>query len=146
MTVETQAREVEAGEARTCRRPDPFHWLWYAFGGGLPERNRAWVLHDLTCRTWWLRHFVRALLQVAPVVVVLLLAVPGNPAIRVAAVTAGVLLGLLYSGAYMIEITEHRVAKAGYPAGTAAEVREEADHEQRQADAERYQRMWRDNR
>ena len=29
-------------------RPDPLHWLWYAVGGGLPPRYRAWVGHDVT--------------------------------------------------------------------------------------------------
>ncbi|WP_028937443.1 DUF5313 family protein [Pseudonocardia spinosispora] len=125
------------------KRPGPFRWLWYAYGGALPERNRTWVLHDLTCRTWPLRHLIRATVQVAPVIVVLLLVVPGSLAIRLAAVTAGLLLGLFYSCAYMHEITEHRAAKAGYPVGTAREVQLEASAVEREADAERYARMWR---
>jgi hypothetical protein len=133
------------GKAR-YKRPDPLHWLWYAYGGRLPRRYREWVLHDLSCRTWPLRHLARALLQVLPVVVVLLLVVPGELTIRVAAVTAGVLLGMLYSGAYMNEIAEHRAAKAGYPVGIAREVREEAQHDQRAAQAQRYARIWRDPR
>ena len=44
----------------SIRRPDPLRWLWYAYGGGLPARFAPWVLHDTTCRTWWLRHLVRA--------------------------------------------------------------------------------------
>ena len=35
------------------------------------------------------------------------------------------MLGLLFSLAYMTETIEHRVAKAGYPAGTAAQLRAE---------------------
>jgi hypothetical protein len=81
--------------------------------------------------------------QVAPVIVVLLLVVPGTLAIRIAAVTAGLLLGLLYSGAYMYEIVEHRVGQAGYPVGTAQAVRDEANAEVRQADAARYAQNWR---
>jgi hypothetical protein len=125
------------------RRPDPVHWLWYAYGGRLPSRYRGWVCHDLTTRTWPLRHVVRALLQVAPVIALILLFAPGDVAVRAGAVTAGLLLGLLYSCAYMYEIAEHRMAKAGYPVGTAARVREEADHERRAAQAERYARTWR---
>src|SRR3954447_16205173 len=43
-------------------RPGPLAWIWYAIGGRLPERNRSWVLFDVTCRTWLLRHFARLLL------------------------------------------------------------------------------------
>lgn len=132
-----------AGPAGSLKRPDPVHWLWYAVGGRLPARYREWVLHDLTGRTWALRHFARALVQVAPFVVALLLLVPGSLGVRVAAVTAGLLLGLLYSGAYMYEIVEHRVAQAGYPVGTAQQVRDQANAVVRQADAERYARTWR---
>ncbi|MDT7752637.1 MAG: hypothetical protein QOD96_6299 [Pseudonocardiales bacterium] len=131
------------GEIVPVRRPDPVHWLWYAVGGRLPARYRTWVLHDLTTRTWPLRHFARAVVQVAPVIVVLLLVVPGTLAIRIAAVTAGLLLGLLYSGAYMYEIVEHRVGQAGYPVGMAQAVRDEANAEVRQADAARYAQNWR---
>jgi uncharacterized protein DUF5313 len=125
------------------RRPDPPRWLWYAYTGRLPRRYREWVLHDLTCRTWPLRHFARSLLQVAPVIVVLLLVVPGSLTVRVASVSAGLLLGLLYSGAYMYEIAEYRVHKAGYPVGTARAVREEAHHEERAEQARRYAEVWR---
>lgn len=144
MTVVTDPQETELPDTPGYRRPGPIQWLWYAFGGPLPRRYNTWVLHDLTCPKWWLRHFTRSLLQVAPVVVILLLVLPGKPAIQVAAVTAGVLLGLLYSGAYINEITEYRVSKAGYPVGTAHQVREEAGQERRRADAERYERTWRD--
>lgn len=125
------------------RRPDPVRWLWYAVGGRLPARYRTWVLHDLTCRTWPLRHLARALVQVAPVVPVLLVVVPGSLAIKLAAVAGGLLLGLFYSCAYMYEIVEHRVTGAGYPVGTAREIRERAGAADREAEAERYARMWR---
>ena len=136
------AAQVEPAR-RAVHRPDPVRWLWYAYGGGLSPRYREWVLHDLTCRSWALRHLARAFLQVLPVVVVLLLVLPGGPAVRFAAVTAGVLLGMLYSGAYLHEITEHRVSKAGYPAGTARQIRERSQEGQRAAQAQRYGRMWR---
>jgi hypothetical protein len=47
-------------------------WTWYAFGGKLPDRYREWVMHDVTCRTWALRHVARSLVQVAPVALLLL--------------------------------------------------------------------------
>lgn len=43
-------------ECVRIQRPGPLWWIWYAFGGKLPDRYRDWVLHDVTCRTWWLRH------------------------------------------------------------------------------------------
>ncbi len=46
-------------------------------------------------------------------------------AYRLSAAAGGVLLGLLFSLAYMTETTEHRVTKAGYPSGTAGRVRAE---------------------
>jgi hypothetical protein len=143
VVTEPSGEPTVARDDVPVRRPDPVHWLWYAVGGRLPARYRTWVLRDLTGRTWILRHFARALVQVAPVIVVLLLVVPGSLPIRIAAVTAGLLLGLLYSGAYMYEIVEHRVGQAGYPVGTAQWVRDEANSEVREAEAERYAQNWR---
>ena len=143
VVTEPSGEPMVADDDVPVRRPDPVHWLWYAVGGRLPRRYRTWVLRDLTCRTWILRHFARALVQVAPVVAVLLAVVPGSPAIRIAAVTAGLLLGLLYSGAYLYEIVEHRVSQAGYPVGTAQAVRDDANAEVREAEAERYAQNWR---
>ena len=46
-------------------------------------------------------------------------------AYRISAAVGGVLLGMLFSLAYMFETTEHRVTKAGYPSGMAGRVRTE---------------------
>ncbi len=105
------------------RRPNPGQWLWYALGGRLPRSLSPWVLHDTTTRTWWLRHLGRAVVQLAPLVVICLVAVPVPLAYRVSAAVGGLLIGLLFSIALMTETIEHRVAKAGYPAGTAAQLR-----------------------
>ena len=59
-------------------RPGPLCWFWYAAGGRLPDRYRAWVLHDLTCRTWPLRHLARLVAQFAPVAIVLVLLLIGE--------------------------------------------------------------------
>jgi hypothetical protein len=107
------------------RYPDPIHWLWYAMGGRLPAAFREWVLHDLTCRTWPLRHLLRLLVQLLPVGLLLLLLIPGPLWVRVMAVLGGSVVGLLYSFAFLYEATEHRACKAGYPHGTAAREREE---------------------
>ncbi len=59
-------------------RPGPLRWLWYALGGGLPARHRSWVLHDTTTRTWALRHVVRAMVQLAIPITLVLTLVPGR--------------------------------------------------------------------
>ena len=106
------------------RRPNPVHWIWYALGGRLPERNREWVLHDTTVRTWALRHVLRSFVQLAIPIALVLLLVPGPFWIRGMAALGGVLLGLFFSLAYMTETTENRVKRAGYPAGTAQATRD----------------------
>ena len=65
------------------RRPDPVRWLWYAYGGGLPERFSPWVLHDTTCRTWAARHVLRIVVQIAPFVAAIIVFVPGPLWLRV---------------------------------------------------------------
>ncbi|RBY94138.1 hypothetical protein DQ244_01900 [Blastococcus sp. TBT05-19] len=106
-------------------RPGPLRWIWYALGGGLPHRFSPWVLEDTTRRSWVWRHLARAVVQLSPLVLVCLLVVPVPLAYRASAALGGLLLGLLFSMAYMVETIEHRVAKAGYEPGTAARIRAE---------------------
>jgi uncharacterized protein DUF5313 len=126
---------------RTLRRdaavasPSALQWLRYAFGGGLPRALSPWVLSDTTRPGWVRRHVVRSLVQVAPLVV-LCLFVPVPLVYRLTAALGGVLVGLMYSMAFMVETTEHRVAKAGYPAGSAARIREERAEQRRDARVE----------
>lgn len=112
------------------KRPDPFRWLAYAYGAKLPARYREWVLHDVTCRTWWLRHLARTVVQLAPLLALLYLVVPGPPWVRLGAITAGALIGLFYGTVYVVEASETRVMKAGYPVGAAAATREARRAEQ----------------
>jgi hypothetical protein len=122
MTTETAGDDDRA--AGGVERPGVFRWLWYALGGGLPARHRTWVLHDTTTSTWGVRHVLRAAVQMAVPVLLVLLLVPGPFWIRAMAALGGLLLGLIFSIAYMTETTENRVKKAGYPAGTAQAVRD----------------------
>lgn len=110
---------------RQRRRPSVLQWVWYAYGGGLPHDLAGWVLTDTTRRTWWLRHLARAVVQLLPFLLVCLLAVPVPLAYRVSAAVGGLAFGLIFSAAFMTEATEHRVAKAGFEAGTAAALREQ---------------------
>lgn len=122
-------------------RPNPLRWIWYAYGGRLPDRHRDWVLHDATCRTWILRHFARTLVQVSPGLLFLLM--PGPLWIRMLAILGGVIMALWYSLAYMEATCEHRLAKHGYPLGTGKATREEAKAEERAEQAARYRATWR---
>jgi hypothetical protein len=108
-----------------ARRPHPLQWVWYALGGGLPRSLSPWVLADTTGRTWIVRHFTRSVVQMLPLVVLCLVAVPVPLAYRVSAAVGGLLIGLMFSMAFMTETIEHRTTKAGYPPGTAARLRAE---------------------
>jgi hypothetical protein len=110
---------------RHPQRPTPLQWIWYAFGGGLPRRLSPWVLADTTGRTWIWRHLARSVVQVTPVLVICLVAVPVPFAYRASAAVGGLMIALLFSIAFMTETVEHRAAKAGYPPGTAARLRAE---------------------
>ena len=119
-------------------RPNPAQWLWYAFGGGLPRSLSNWVLDDVTRRTWVLRHLARALVQLAPVIALCLLLPPVSFGVRLSAAVGGLVIGLLFSVAYMTETTEHRAVKAGWPPGTTAERREERAERERLERQARY--------
>jgi hypothetical protein len=114
-------------------RPGPIRWLGYAVGAGLPERFDHWVFLDTTSRTWVWRHLVRAFVQLAPVILAVLLFVPGPAWIRGVAVVAATAMGLLFCLAYMVETTDRRLTKAGYPAGTAERVRRDRSAAERTA-------------
>jgi hypothetical protein len=113
------------------RRPNPVQWLWYSLGGGLPPELSEWVLHDTTCRTWSLRQVLRSLIYVAPLVVLVLVFVPGPFWIRGMSALGGVIMGLIFSVGYIVETTEHRLVKAGYPAGTGEATRQQRSTSQR---------------
>ncbi|MCW2696686.1 MAG: uncharacterized protein JWR62_1771 [Modestobacter sp.] len=106
-------------------RPNPAQWVWYALGGGLPRRLSPWVLDDVTRRSWVVRHLARALVQLAPVIALCLVVAPVPFSFRLSAAAGGLLMGLLFSLAYMTETTEHRAVKAGWPPGTTARLRAE---------------------
>lgn len=103
-------------------RPNPLLWVWYVYGGRLPDRYREWVLRDNTGRYWLLRHAVRVLAQMLPVMVagfVLLNVLTPAPAGTLAAVLcAGLLVGLFLTGSIAPELAEARLVKHGFPAGS----------------------------
>jgi Family of unknown function (DUF5313) len=127
----------------TARRPGPLRWLAYAYGARLPVEYREWVLHDVTVRSWWLRHIARATTQLVPMLVLIFFLVPGPMWVRGAAVIGGAAIGYFYSLVYMQESAEHRVLKAGYPRGTAARLRQSTDSEGQAERERRYAERWR---
>lgn len=123
------------------KRPNPLQWIWYVYGGRLPERYQEWVLHDITCRTWAIRHVARALVQVSPGLLLLLL--PGPLWISAMSLLGGVLMAVWYSISAMEETCEHRLAKHGYPIGTGRMKRAEATASLRAEQAARYAALYR---
>ena len=115
----------------SAQRPNPVQWIWYALGGGLPRHLSPWVLADTTGRTWIVRHLLRAVVQVVPVMVLCLLVPPVPLAYRLSAALGGLFLALIFSMAFMTETIEHRATKAGFPPGTAARVRAERAERER---------------
>ena len=128
---------VPTDDGSQLHRPGPLRWLGYALGAGLPERHRAWVLHDTTTSTWGQRHVLRAVVQMAVPIALVLLLVPGPFWIRGMTALGGLLLGLIFSVAYMTATTENRVKKAGFPPGTAQAVRDQASVGRTAAEQER---------
>ena len=124
-------------------RPGPLWWLWYAFGGGLPARFAPWVLHDTTSRTWWVRHVIRLVVQLAPFVAAIVIFVPGPISLRVMSALGGAIMGLIFGVAYLHETVEHRLVKAGYPEGTGVATRAERTRDKDEAAAARYAERWR---
>ncbi|HEY0636525.1 MAG TPA: DUF5313 family protein [Pseudonocardiaceae bacterium] len=128
-------------------RPGPARWLWYAFGGRLPERYREWVLRDLTARTWLARFAVRAVLRFSPVAVgtalLLILVLDAPVALGLGSVGIGSVVAVYFALSYSVESAEKRVAAHGYPAGTAARVRREREAARDPDWQRRYDEAWR---
>lgn len=122
-------------------RPNPAQWLWYAVGGRLPRRCNTWVLHDVTCRTWAVRHFVRGFVQMSPILLLLLL--PGPLQIRVLSILLGLLVGYFYSMTYLWQTTEQRLVRQGYPRGLGARTRRAAHAEEDERAKAAYERIYR---
>lgn len=123
----------------TAERPGPWQWLRYSVGAGLPPELHAWVLRDTTGPTWVPRHLARALVYVVPLVLAVLLLLPGPFWIRGMAAIGGTVMALIWSAAYMVESTERRLVKAGYPPNTGETTRRQRAAETRKAALERRQ-------
>jgi hypothetical protein len=129
-------------------RPNIAQLLWYSIGGSLPRRYSTWVLHDVTCRTWLLRHFARTTLIVVPIFVAYMALMPSSLGVRL-------ITGLTFSGAiFMFSLvniqvdTDRRAVRAGYGASVPARIRSQqsvqrqgvTNHQRRERIAERRDR------
>jgi hypothetical protein len=113
-------------------RPNPLQWLRYVYTGSVPAKNHSWVLYDATSRTWLLRHLIRYVVLVAPIVAAVLIFLPAPLSLRtLSCVTAFLTMGIFYAG-FTTDAIERRVEKAGYAHGTAARL-----NEQRTIDSQR---------
>jgi len=112
------------------RRPNPALWLYYQFTGVLPASYREWVLHDATCRSWFLRVVLRALIQAAPVLgllVFVLRGLLGGPWLLVlGSLLLGLLVYLRIALTVAMDSLDSRLLRYGYPPGHATAVRRQS--------------------
>lgn len=138
VVVSSPEAPAESSPAENPERPGLRLLVWYSIGGTLPARYSAWVLHDVTCRTWWLRHFIRVFFIIGPLCAAFFLLVPdsGGAVLYTGVALSGTLV--LMSVIFMLIDTDRRAVRAGYPFSYASELRS-----RRAADAQRsanYQR------
>lgn len=145
----------EAGDAAVAdppvRRPTLGRLAWYCYGGSLPAQHRTWVLHDVTCRTWVLRHFARWTMAIAPLFLLYIAVAPMPFAIRL-------YTGIAFSGAlYVMSLvfilidTDRRAVQAGYDhsqpqairSANSVERQRAANYQRRTRIAERHARRGR---
>lgn len=128
--------------AQPICRPGARALLWYCLGGSLAERHRSWVLHDLTCRTWLVRHFARTLLIVVPVFVAYMALMPAALGIRLLTGLTFSFGWLVFSLVTVLIDNDRRAVRAGYPAGLPAQLRTHQSAErQRLASSQRRERI-----
>ncbi|CAM3320927.1 DUF5313 domain-containing protein [Kibdelosporangium persicum] len=125
------------------KRPNPALWLWYAVGGKLPDRYREWVLHDATVPTWLVRHVIRRIVFLAPILALLYLVLAVwldfDLMIVLVGLGLGVYTGMYYSLIFSTHSVDSRVTRHGYPDQYASQVRKAL----KQAERERYNARWR---
>jgi uncharacterized protein DUF5313 len=124
------------------KRPNPAQWLWYAVGGRLPASLAPWVLHDVTARTWALRHAARGCVILAPIAAACLL-FPGPLVLRLAMVLLVAIVGVYFSLSYVDESCELRAVKHGYEHGVARATREARNGDKEAAEQARYNATFR---
>jgi hypothetical protein len=112
-------------------------------GGGLPPRYREWVLHDVSCDRWALRHFVRAFVQIGLIAPLVFVVVPGPVWARACAVLLGLLVGMQYALWFLDGSVQRRASRAGYSPEDVKAARDALHAEELAAAEARYVARWR---
>jgi hypothetical protein len=111
----------------TPTRPSPWQWLRYAYGARLPDRYHDWVLRDATDDGWLWRFALRVIAQALPwlIVVTVLLSLFTPLPLGWVLGADGIALGmsLYFTLTSADELTEARLVKHGFPAGTGKSTR-----------------------
>jgi Family of unknown function (DUF5313) len=125
-----------------AERPNPTQWLWYAVGGRLPASLHAWVLADVTARSWIWRHVARMCVLVLPLAAACLL-IPGPLGLRLAMAFLLVIVGAYFSLSYVEESCEMRAVRHGHAPGAAKAVRDARTEQAEAAIRARYDANYR---
>jgi Family of unknown function (DUF5313) len=108
-------------------RPNVLQWVRYAFGGRLPDRYRDWVLHDTTSQHWLVRYALRVVVESLPWLIagflLLTLLTPLPVGLVLGALSIGLITTLYFTITSADELTEARLVKHGFPAGTGKRAR-----------------------
>jgi hypothetical protein len=105
------------------QRPTFPRLIWYCYGGTVPPENRSWVLHDVTCRTWILRHFARWTMVIGPLFLLYLALMPRPFEFRLYTGLTYALAIYLATLVFMLIDTDRRAVRAGYPHSRPQAVR-----------------------
>lgn len=108
-------------------RPNAVQWVRYAYGGRLPDRYRDWVLHDTTSRHWLWRFVLRIVVETLPWLIIgftlLVLLTPLPVGLVLGALAIALVTSLYFTVTSADELTEARLVKHGFRAGTGKQVR-----------------------
>jgi hypothetical protein len=111
----------------TRAAPNPWQWVRYAYGARLPDRYRDWVLRDATADGWLWRFALLVIAQTVPwlalvtVLLSLFTPLPVGWVLGADAIALG--MSLYFTLTSADELTEARLVKHGFPAGTGKSTR-----------------------
>lgn len=91
--------------------------------GRLPQRYSIWVLHDVTCVSWVVRHVLRAMAAATLPVAAIVIFLPGALSLRAMTAFLAGACAVLFATIWINESVEHRLIQAGYRWGLGAKVR-----------------------
>jgi RsiW-degrading membrane proteinase PrsW (M82 family) len=100
-------------------RPNPARWLWYAYGGRLPDRYHDWVRRDTTSSTWMVRHLIRTVVEALPILVLAFVLLDLFTPVPAWAIVGVLLIGMLVVLFFTIgtarDLVLVRLARHGFP-------------------------------